>query len=173
MHSTNVNGFKDKYRPFSNFWYAAVTLEGIDPALKIHPQILGLEFPTNEHGYQMAKVDPASPWMPPDMVAWLLAMSPAEIKHWGGPRGSCICRKDWNSIRIPVMRQLVNNKYSAHPALLQLLVSTGRGIIVELNTWGDKFWGAVERLGLPPLGENNLGLLTMERRDVELAEEAR
>lgn len=82
------------------------------------------------------------------------------------------------------MRQLIAEKF-LFPALAQALIDTGSVDLIEGNTWGDRFWGAVA--GPAPLpddrtptsavtawsidgviytGENWLGRLLMERRSV-------
>lgn len=68
-------------------------------------------------------------------------------------------RKDWNEIRVPLMRELIKRKFEKGSELAEKLKKV-KGEIVEDNEWGDKFWGKVNGVG-----ENWLGVLLMERRD--------
>lgn len=56
------------------------------------------------------------------------------------------------------MRILVEDKFR-HYGMRVALVGTGDAMLVEGNTWGDKFWGVCRGEG-----ENQLGKLLMERR---------
>ena len=67
-------------------------------------------------------------------------------------------RLDWDTVKISVMRNLLQQKFAQTP-YRELLLATGNHLIIEGNTWGDVFWGVC--LGV---GENNLGKLIMEIR---------
>lgn len=68
-------------------------------------------------------------------------------------------RKNWKMIRVPVMTNLTDRKYENH-VLAEMLLSTGRRQLIEGNIWDDTFWGQC------PVGngENNLGIILMEKR---------
>ena len=68
-------------------------------------------------------------------------------------------RKDWESVKIGIMEQLLLEKFAQEPDRT-ILLSTGEVELVEGNWWGDKFWGQC------PLGEgqNWLGKLLMKTR---------
>ena len=51
----------------------------------------------------------------------------------------------------------------AIPALAAALLATGDAVLQQGNTWGDRYWGKDLRTGE---GENHLGRLLMERRDL-------
>lgn len=107
---------------------------------------------TVEHHYQAAKTDD------PAWVAKILgATTPALAKKFGR---LCPARSDWDSHKVPVMRALLRIKFQI-PALGDLLVMTGDAELVEGNWWGDIYWGQVNGIG-----ENWLGRLLMETRDV-------
>ncbi len=57
------------------------------------------------------------------------------------------------------MRNVVFTKFRQHPELQSRLVATGACMLVEGNTWGDKFWGRVDGKCL-----NVLGSILMEVR---------
>ncbi len=68
-------------------------------------------------------------------------------------------RKDWDSIKIQVMRKALHAKFSQHRELKDLLLSTGNAKLVE-STLNDSFWGD----GGNGKGKNMLGQLLMELR---------
>jgi predicted NAD-dependent protein-ADP-ribosyltransferase YbiA (DUF1768 family) len=57
------------------------------------------------------------------------------------------------------MREVVKAKFDQHDDLRLMLVETGAALLVEGNTWGDKFWGRCDGKGL-----NVLGSILMELR---------
>lgn len=105
---------------------------------------------TAEHLYQAAKAA-----NPIEMIRILAAETPGQAKRLGA---RCKMREDWERIKIGVMREVIAQKFE-DPDLRDFLLSTGDALLVEGNTWGDKFWGVCGGVGL-----NNLGLLLMERR---------
>lgn len=48
---------------------------------------------------------------------------------------------------------------------MDALLNTGEAELIEGNTWGDKFWGAVWDKELGWVGQNWLGKLLMEERE--------
>lgn len=70
--------------------------------------------------------------------------------------------ENWQEMRVPVMRNLIEQKFLNNPDLAKLLLATGDTLIVEGNTWGDTYWGQCP-VGV---GENHLGILLMERREL-------
>ena len=67
-------------------------------------------------------------------------------------------RADWDEVRVDIMREILENKFS-DPRLLARLRRI-EGTIAEDNTWGDTFWGVCRGRG-----HNVLGRLLMEIRD--------
>ena len=82
--------------------------------------------------------------------------SPNEAKQAGQ---LVTLRKDWESVKIGIMEQLLLEKFAQEPDRT-ILLSTGEVELVEGNWWGDKFWGQC------PLGngKNWLGKLLMKTR---------
>lgn len=76
-------------------------------------------------------------------------------------------RKDWEDIRVEVMRWCIRVKLAQYPVSFRsLLLSTGDREIVE-KSHKDKFWGAVPVKNRNVLvGKNVLGKLLMEAREV-------
>lgn len=133
-----VLSFSGQYRFLSNFWPAPIAWEG---------QL----YPTLEHAYQSAKT-----LCPNERLAIAHLATPALAKRAGR---TVTLRPDWDSVKIGVMRQLLIAKFS-NADLRSQLIATGDRLIVEGNSWGDRFWGQ------SPVGNgrNELGKLLMERR---------
>jgi hypothetical protein len=100
----------------------------------------------------------------------ILASSAATAKKLGG---KVELRPEWDEIRLRVMEIVIAAKFPDSMAaplwsLSQKLMMTGSAILVEGNDWGDIFWGAVrppDAQNGPWMGQNNLGLLLMRRRE--------
>ena len=67
-------------------------------------------------------------------------------------------RDDWNEIKLDVMRDILEVKFSI-PDLKNKLMRVNDEI-VEDNNWGDRYWGRCYGIG-----KNMLGKLLMEIRD--------
>lgn len=133
-----IDKFQGEHRFLSNFWPAPVLYEG-----KVYP--------TTEHAYQAAKTH---------NQAWRekIALTPTakDAKRLGR---IVKIREDWDKVRVLVMYQLVEQKFTVHPELKRLLLETGNQQLVEGNTWGDVFWGVCGGKG-----ENRLGHILMSVR---------
>jgi ribA/ribD-fused uncharacterized protein len=69
-------------------------------------------------------------------------------------------RPDWRDVRLDIMRRADFAKFSQHPQLAALLISTGEAEIVE-DTSLDDFWG----IGPDGAGANWAGRILMEVRE--------
>lgn len=133
-----IAGFFGDYRFLSNFYPGRVFYQG-------------MPFASTEVAFQAAKC--ASPV---DMKAFT-RLNSLEAKK----KGRIIAlRKDWKSIRLPVMMLLTIEKYLSHPDLCEQLLATEDRCLIELNHWRDSYWGVDIKAG----GENNLGKILMEVR---------
>jgi len=111
----------------------------------------GEEWPTVEHAFQAAKVMGGPVW---ERIK--LAKTPGEAKRMG--RRAAL-REDWESVKVPIMYELLTIKFR-DPYLFRKLLETGEHDLVEINDWGDTFWGVCNGKG-----ENFLGMLLMLVRD--------
>ncbi len=140
-----ITSFSGEYRFLSNFYPAKVVFENA-------------EYPSAEHAYQAAKT------LAPSMRRLIAAQeTPGRAKRAGR---NLPLRPLWDEIRIPTMEQILKSKFS-DDTLAEKLLATGDALLVEGNTWGDRFWGAVY-IGDKWVGKNWLGKLLMEVRE-ELA----
>lgn len=69
-------------------------------------------------------------------------------------------RRDWESVKVGVMRDAVRAKFTQHADIREILLSTGDAKIVE-HTERDSYWGD----GGDGSGKNMLGRILMEIRD--------
>jgi ribA/ribD-fused uncharacterized protein len=132
-----IGPFQGDYAFLSNFSPAVVELDG-----KVYPTV--------EHAYQAAKT-----LVQGSRTMIRQARTPGQAKRLGR---QVPLRPDWERIKVDVMRNLLRQKF-AHPDLRRLLLATAPEDLVEINTWGDRYWGV--SCGA---GENMLGRLLMEVR---------
>ena len=69
-------------------------------------------------------------------------------------------REDWDTYRLKAMTDAIECKFLQNYDLFEKLMKTKDHILIEGNTWGDKFWGQVNGVG-----ENHLGKTLMRFRD--------
>jgi ribA/ribD-fused uncharacterized protein len=140
-----INKFTGEYDFLSNFFYAVVYLDD-------------MACPTNEHAYQAAKT--LDPILRKRVID---SKSPAIAKKLGG---KFLTRSDWREINLPLMENLVIQKFS-YPELKEKLLATDDAILIEGNTWHDNFWGdCVCDECIHIKGKNHLGLIEMKVRDM-------
>ena len=139
-----IDGFFGSNRFLSNFYPAEVKVG----------HVAGFEgpatFPTVEHAYQACKTN-----CPRERAAFLLVKTPGDAKRLGR---RVTIRADWDDVKLAVMEVLLVQKFS-NPELGRKLLATGDRHLIEVNSWGDRFWGVCEGKG-----ENHLGRLLMETR---------
>jgi ribA/ribD-fused uncharacterized protein len=134
-----IAGFFDEYGWLSNFHVEDVTCNGIT-------------FKSVEHAFQAAKTTDET-----RAEEIRDAETPKQAKKLGRKKDLPM-RPDWETKKIPIMREFVRAKF-LNPNLRQKLLATGDAELVEENFWGDVFWGTVKGVG-----ENNLGKILMEVR---------
>lgn len=134
-----IGPFRDKWRFLSNFWPCHVKLDG-----KTYVSV--------EHAYQAAKTNDQQ-----ERAMIAVALTPGQAKR----RGRKVkLRLDWPAVRVGIMRDLVRQKFANDDYLTKKLLATGDEELVEVNEWGDRFWGQ------SPAGHgaNKLGEILMKVR---------
>jgi ribA/ribD-fused uncharacterized protein len=124
----------------SNFWECPVTYEG-------------LTYRNAEAAYQASKCAD-------ETYREYFTQAPGYIAKARGRRIKI--RKDWTNMRLVVMWEILQAKFAQNPDLLAQLIATGDQVIIETNTWNDKFWGVCNGEG-----ENHLGIMLMTIRAME------
>lgn len=108
---------------------------------------------TAEHAYQAskcAKQEEYDLFLNPMLTAGQAKRMGRHVEIW----------KNWDSIKVSVMVKVIDAKFEEGTPLAKKLLDTGDAILIEGNTWGDKFWGQCDGEGL-----NYLGNILMRRRD--------
>lgn len=137
LYEDGIYGFQGDYRFLSNFWPAQVEFDGWD-------------YPTVEHAYQAAKCLEHE-----SRISIRAAATPGVAKRMGR---FIKIRHDWDEIKVPIMENLLRQKFS-HKPLMDLLLLTEDKYIEETNTWNDTFWGVCNGTG-----KNVMGNLLMKIR---------
>lgn len=136
---TRIDRSVGEFRWLSNFFVSPVRDEQ------------GRVYASVEHAYQAAKATTEK-----DRLRIASAPSPTKAKHYGAKLDLA---PGWDARRPDVMRRLLADKFAPGSELAAKLIATGDAVLIEGNTWGDRFWGTVDGEG-----ENHLGRLLMERR---------
>ncbi|WP_306673705.1 NADAR family protein [Tahibacter caeni] len=131
----------DDYGEFSNF--------------SPHPiRLAGKRWPTSEHYFQAQKFHDAA-----YAERIRQAHSPMDAAILGRDRRQKL-RRDWESVKVEVMRTALRAKFTQHADLAALLLSTGDAKLIE-HTGNDSYWAD----GGDGSGKNWLGRLLMELRE--------
>ncbi|MBD2435845.1 NADAR family protein [Nostoc sp. FACHB-110] len=123
-----------------------------------HPiQIYGTYWSTVEHYYQAQKfVNSFDAAIIPTIQA---AATPEEAAALGRCSTRTL-RSDWDLVKTQVMREAVLKKFLTHADIREILLATGKEMIVE-NSPTDYFWGC----GQDKTGQNHLGQILMSVRE--------
>lgn len=133
-----IDSFRDEYRFLSNFFMREM-------------EYAGYTYPSAEHAYQSAKTG-----YPDQEESIRNAETPGKAKKLGQ---SVTLRPKWDFLKDHVMYNVLKCKFTQHEDLKQMLLDTGDEILIECNTWGDKYWGVCDGEG-----HNVLGILLMRIR---------
>lgn len=133
-----------EYRFLSNFYPSPIVFDG-------------WMWPTVEHAYQAQKTDDIQ------IRAKILRQeSPADAKRLGRHYKM---RKDWDQVKVVIMRELLRLKFPVGGMLSDELLDTYPQDLIEGNDWHDQFWGTCNcPEHIDTYGENQLGISLMLRR---------
>lgn len=130
----------DAYGEFSNFAPYPIRLDS-------------KTWPTSEHYFQAQKFEDAA-----HREAIRKEPSPMKAAQMGRSRKNPL-RRDWESVKVAIMRQAVLAKFTQHENLRSLLLSTGDAKLIE-HTTNDSYWAD----GGDGSGKNMLDQILMEVR---------
>jgi ribA/ribD-fused uncharacterized protein len=120
-----------------------------------HPiEVDGKRWPTSEHYFQAQKFDDGA-----HREEIRKTKSPMVAARMGRDRKKPL-RRDWESVKVALMRKAVLAKFTQHEDIRQILLSTGDAKIVE-HTENDSYWGD----GGDGSGKNMLGQILMQVRE--------
>lgn len=123
-----IEAFKGKYFFLSNFYNIPVTYNGIT-------------YRNNEAAFQAQKqLTKAKDFA---------HLSASEAKRLGR---RVHLREDWEEVKCEIMYDICTAKFTQNKKIAQLLQETGDAILIEGNTWGDRYWGMVNGVGRNMLG---------------------
>jgi ribA/ribD-fused uncharacterized protein len=111
-------------------------------------------WPTSEHYFQAQKFEDVE-----HQEKIRQTKSPMIAARMGRDRKKPL-RRDWESVKVAVMREVVRSKFKQHDDIRNILLSTGDAKIVE-HTENDSYWGD----GGDGSGKNMLGQILMEIRE--------
>lgn len=112
-------------------------------------------FPTSEHVYHWEKFRRTNP-----TVAEQIRFAPSAHEAFKlAERSKSSRRKDWDEVKVDVMREILRAKVDQHEYVRRKLLATGDRALIE-DSWRDDFWG----WGPQRDGQNMLGNLWMEIR---------
>lgn len=143
MTNKTITEFRGDYFFLSNFYPCDVINEGV-------------VWPSVEHAYQAAKT------LNVIEKQKFISLSAKEAKKLGS---KVELRANWEADKLRVMRELLLTKFKNNEDIKQQLIDTGDRKLLEVNNWGDTYWGLI-RSGKCLLGENHLGKLLMEVRRI-------
>ena len=109
----------------------------------------GILYRSAENAFQAMKVDENEREI-------FVDISPKEARQLGK---KVTLPENWEDVRLGYMTKVVSAKFE-NEYLKRKLLETGDRVLVEGNTWGDRYWGVYNGKG-----ENNLGTILMELRD--------
>lgn len=140
VFSDGINSFRVQYDFLSNFYPAAIEYNG-------------LRYYSAEAAFQAQKC------VNPEERKQFSELYADEAKKLGR---KVDCRRDWETVKLGVMSEIVRTKFFQNRFLAQWLVDTGKKPLREGNHWHDVFWGVDGKTGE---GENHLGCILMDVRD--------
>lgn len=134
-----IKYFDGKNRYLSNFYEAPIEYNG-------------LTYRNNEAAFQAQKV------LDEKEREQFTELPPNLAKRLGR---KVKLRKDWDDVKVDIMKDICRTKFETHPSLMDRLLTTGDRKLIEGNDWNDTFWGVDDENG----GENHLGIILMELRE--------
>ena len=115
-----IVSFTGAFKFLSNFYLCEVEYEGI-------------VYPSSEHAYVAAKTtDIIQKYAIAEMD------NTGEVKKLGR---KLKLRSDWEKVKLPIMRAIVESKFDQNSDLMEMLQMTRPHQLVEGKSWGDVYWG--------------------------------
>lgn len=134
---------RGQFGPFSNFSRHSVVINK-------------KRYKTTEHFYQAQKFVKTDTLYAHKVAK---ATTPKEAARMGRNRSKKM-RRDWESVKVDIMRRALRAKAEQHPSIKELLLGTDEHKIIEDSPY-DFYWGC----GDDGKGKNMLGRLWMELRE--------
>lgn len=151
-----INGFQNEFRWLSNFFdiepfkYGNLEFKNVETfyvAMKVSKNNT-TRVRLDNTSFEMTEVNTRE---------YISTLTSGRAKQFGS---TLSLRHDWEEIKLDVMEYALRIKFN-QPMMREILLATRDIEIVELNWWGDVYWG----VNMSGEGENNLGKLIMRIRD--------
>lgn len=84
-------------------------------------------------------------------------------KYWGR---KVDLRPDWEQVKDTIMYEICWHKFRDNPAMGAKLLETGDAELIESTWWHDKYWGVCTCEKCRGAGQNKLGKILMDIREV-------
>lgn len=139
--SNVINRFDGEFFFLSNFYQCPLVYDGIT-------------YSSSEAAFQAQKT------LNVNKRKYIASLNPGQSKREG--RRLVDLREDWDEVKDSVMYEIVMAKFSQNPNLAKKLILTGDKILVEGNSWNDRYWGMNYEC---TVGRNQLGKTLMMVRD--------
>ena len=140
-----IKFFKDDYEEYSNFYQVEITYEDFT-------------FDSVEIAFVAAKTKDR-------YIRYTLSKLEASDSRKAKLMGRKLkLRENWEIIKVPTMKKLVDQKFD-YPKFRNKLLSSGDAELIEGNYWHDNFWGdcyCKKCKNIP--GQNKLGKILMKKR---------
>ena len=144
-----------------------ISVEHAYQAMKFHPT--GIRSVKDDHlerinralasrGEKIERQDLPTLFTNPDLTAGTSKIVANQLRRLG------YVRSDWDYVKVPIMLDLLIQKFS-RPDNYERLQDSNPNYLIEGNDWGDTFWGVCDGRG-----RNVLGRLTMQIRNTPLKE---
>ena len=141
--NNEIRSFEGDYNFLSNFY-------------NCHVHWKGLNFCNSESAFQSAKSKNLGVRMQ------FCELNASESKKLGK---TIPLRKDWEDIKLSIMKEIVMSKFLENEELTNKLLQTGDKKLIEGNYWHDNYWGDCNCDKCKNIkGENHLGKILMEVR---------
>ncbi|MDX1535950.1 MAG: NADAR family protein [Candidatus Spechtbacterales bacterium] len=114
----------------------------------------GYDWMTSEHAYHSEKFDD------PKLIEGLKNCRSAHDSMKLAYANKDKYRKDWDDIKLDIMKKILHAKVQQHPYVKKKLLESGDKELIE-DSWRDDYWG----WGPNKDGANHLGKLWMEVRE--------
>lgn len=118
----------------------------------------GIRFDTSEAAYHFEKFETKEDLY--KLKEQILYAPSAHEAFKIAQKNKHLIRKDWDEVKVPIMKEILRAKVYQHEYVRKKLLETGDRELIE-DSWRDDFWG----WGKNQDGKNILGKLWMEIRE--------
>lgn len=133
---TGIYGFFQEYRYLSNFHLCTIKYDGYI-------------YPSSEHCYMAQKTND---YKEKYRLSVHGGLTVSQAKQFGQ---TVKLIDDWDNKRLPIMQEVVLQKFKQNKDIARKLLTTGNKYLEETNYWRDKFWGS----HVPAKHERNYNLI--------------